>query len=314
MVAPLRIYLFGRLQIQRADGTAVGLESAKVQELLCYLLLRRGHPQSRDALAALLWPDTSAERARKYLRQALWHLRAALDMDAVAGEPACLVAAPDASIAIQPHDGLWLDLLEFEDTFGRVQRVPGPELSRAQATALEEAIRLYQGDLLEGWYQDWCLAERERLQAIYLTMLDKLMAYHEARQDFEAGLHCGGQIQQVDPVREGTHRRMMRLHHLAGDRASALRQYQRCAAVLQAELGVRPSRRTAALAEQIRADQIDPPTDHPAGGATAALHPSGTPLADVLSLLKQLRTVLGVVQREVQQDIQMIEQTLNGGR
>jgi len=40
---------------------------------------------------------------------------------------------------------------------------------------LQEAVRLSYADLLEGWYQDWCLYERERLQNIYLLILDKLM-------------------------------------------------------------------------------------------------------------------------------------------
>jgi len=28
-------------------------------------------------------------------------------------------------------------------------------------------VDLYQGDLLEGWYQDWLLCERERLQNMF---------------------------------------------------------------------------------------------------------------------------------------------------
>jgi hypothetical protein len=40
------------------------------------------------------------------------------------------------------------------------------DLNEAQAQLLKDAVNLYCGDLLEGWYQDWCLFERERLQSI----------------------------------------------------------------------------------------------------------------------------------------------------
>ena len=32
-----------------------------------------------------------------------------------------------------------------------------------RARSLEDAVSLYQGDLLEGCYEDWCIYERERL-------------------------------------------------------------------------------------------------------------------------------------------------------
>ena len=34
---------------------------------------------------------------------------------------------------------------------------------------------VYDGDLFDGCYQDWCLLERERLQNVYLVLLDKEM-------------------------------------------------------------------------------------------------------------------------------------------
>jgi two-component SAPR family response regulator len=93
-------------------------------------------------------------------------------------------------------------------------------------------VALYHGDLLEDWFQDWCLYERERLQNIYLAALDKLMDYCEASRDYDAGLAYGTRILRHDLARERTHRRLMRLYYLAGDRTSALRQYDRCVQIL----------------------------------------------------------------------------------
>src|SRR5207245_6082482 len=118
----------------------------------------------------------------------------------------------------------------------------GQELDSPKAQLLHKTVQLYQGPLLEGWYQDWCLLERERLQSMYLAMLDKLMSYYEAHSDYETGLLYGMRIMCYDRARERTHRRIMRRYYLIGDRAEALRQYERCAVALEEELGVSPSK------------------------------------------------------------------------
>src|SRR5262249_45023608 len=147
---------------------------------------------------------------------------------------------------------LWFDVLLFEQAFALVQDVPGRQLVASSAQVLKTAEELYRGKLLEGWYSDWCLYERERLQHMYLAMLDKLMEYSEAHQEYETGQTYGMRALRYDRARERTHRRMMRLQYLAGDRTAALYQYERCAAALQEELGVQPAQSTVVLYEKIR--------------------------------------------------------------
>src|SRR5262245_37221860 len=73
----LNAFLLGRFRIH-ADGQEVsGLEGAKVQELLSYLLLHRDRPHPRETLAGTLWGERPTELSRKGLRQALWQLQSA---------------------------------------------------------------------------------------------------------------------------------------------------------------------------------------------------------------------------------------------
>ncbi|NIN69138.1 MAG: hypothetical protein GTO63_31510, partial [Anaerolineae bacterium] len=81
-----------------------------------------------------------------------------------------------------------------------------------------------------------CLYERERLQNMYLAILDKLVSYSEVQGAYEAGLGYGSRILSYDGARERTHRRLMRLYYLAGDRTAALRQYDSCVEALRREL------------------------------------------------------------------------------
>src|SRR5215467_6254083 len=68
------VHLLGRFDARAGDGRQVTPASRRTEELLSYLLLLR-RPHHREALADMLWPESSTAQSRKYLRQSLWHLR-----------------------------------------------------------------------------------------------------------------------------------------------------------------------------------------------------------------------------------------------
>ncbi len=310
-MSTLRIYLFGKFCVRRDEQVLDGFDSRKVQELFCYLLLHRDHSLPRETLAGLLWPDTTTAQSKKSLRQVLWQLQSALGSQHESARDRALLVEPDW-VQLNSEANLWLDVAIFEQAFTLVQKMPGHELDASKAQVLQNAVQLYQGPLLEGWYHDWCLYERERLQSMYLAMLDKLMGYCEVYQDYETGLLYGMRIMCYDRARERTHRRLMRLHYLNGDRSAALRQYEQCAAALAEELGAKPSKHTIALYEQIQADQLDV-VEHPTTStvASTALEVSTPVLFEVLDHLTQLQGALNDLQNQVQQSIQTVEQALN---
>ena len=301
---PLDVRLFGKFSVQRGERECQGFDGSKVQELFCYLLMHRDRPHPREALAALLWGDNPTQKSKKYLRQTLWQFQNALGSRS--GEGALLVEPDWVRLDSRPE--IRLDVAAFEHALAETQGAACEELSDGQVRLLREAVELYRGDLLEGWYQDWCLYERERLQNNYLAMLDKLMCCCEARRNYEAGLVYGALILRRDRASERAHRQVMRLHYLAGDRTAALRQYERCVAALDEELGVGPDRRTSLLCEQIRADRLDaaPPRE-----AVAAPEPNAPSLPEVLNRLKHLRANLKEMQEQVQQNIRAVEWFLN---
>jgi DNA-binding SARP family transcriptional activator len=303
----LKIHLFGKFRVLSADRELKGLDSSRVQELLCYLLLYRDRPHPRETLASLLWEASSSAQAKKYLRQALWQLQNALGAHAEKGGERVLLIEPDW-IYPNPKADLWLDVAIFENAFASVQGLPGEEMDADQASALNIAVQLYHGDLLEGWYQDWCLYERERLQNIWLAILEKLIAYCEVQKRYEEGIVYGRCVLRFDRAHERTHRRMIRLQYLAGDRTSALRQYQRCCSALDEELGVKPAKRTKALYQQVFADSLDriTPPEKSVGTGEFSLLPN------VVARLNQLKQVLSDVHSHVSQDLDTIERALDG--
>lgn len=305
----LSVRLFGKLTVHHEGHLVEGLEAHRVQELFSYLLLHRERIHPREALAGLLWGDTPATQQKKYLRQAIWHLQTALEAHRRPDHTPVVLVEPEW-VRLNPRADLQLDQADFEHAFERVRDVPGDQLDGPSLVALRAAAELYRGDLLEGWYQDWCLFERERLQNIHLVMLDKLIEACEAHREYEAGLAYGSRILRSDRARERTHRSMMRSYFLAGDRTAALRQYAHCVAVLREELDVEPDRRTQVLYEQIRADQVSRLVQAPAGGRIGGSR-GQVSLPEVLRQLRGIRALLADIDGQLRRQIEAVELLLN---
>jgi DNA-binding SARP family transcriptional activator len=300
----IRVGLLGRLQVVRTTssgehGAAVELPARRAQELLCYLLLGGRRPHHREVLAERLWGADGADdppRGRRYLRQTLWELHRALGR---CGSSAGLLCVDPEWIAIGWDAGISSDVTELELAYELVHRSPTTRLPEGVVGRADAAAELYRGDLLEGWYQDWCVVERERCRALYFMLVDRLMAHEELVGDYPRALRYGATLLRSEPAHEGTHRRMMRVYHRLGDRTAALRQYQSCRRVLREELQAAPAAGTMALYERIRADQpLDPPLGAaPAPAALATGPDTADPLAvalqEMCALLEQARAVLG---------------------
>jgi DNA-binding SARP family transcriptional activator len=302
-MSKLQFRLFGKFAASDGSDTLKGLEATKDQELLSYLLIHRTQHHSRETLAGLLWSENSTERSKKYLRQALWHLQAVFESG----------SAADEKIILVEHDWLklnsanrpWCDVAEFEEAFAASEGIAGNQLDDALACTLKHAVTLYRDDLLVGWYHDWILFERERLQNRYLIMLDKLLGYACQRCEHEAGQTYGEMILRHDPAHERTHRQLMGLYYAVGDRTAALRQYDRCVAALKQELGIAPERRTNGLYQRIKSDQMSDPEATEFNLSPEFKVNSSQP--DIVRHLKVLQKLLTAVQRRIQRDIAAIE-------
>jgi hypothetical protein len=136
----------------KVDGRPVRLETRKVSALLAVLSLGR-RPQSREYLAALLWPEFDSRRAPANLRRALTSLQGSLG--------AGWVQADREAIALSGMGEVWVDI---EEVFMRVREVrahhpkPGERLCGSCAAKLGEAAGLHRGDFLEGFNLKDCPA------------------------------------------------------------------------------------------------------------------------------------------------------------
>lgn len=251
----LQIKLFERFELQYGDFTLTGLGSNKAQELFCYLLLHRNRSFLRENLAEFLWGKDSGIHNKKNMRQAVWEIQSALKPHANEQDLRLLLASTDR-VQIAPELSYELDAARLECAFNTIHTIPAADLTEKHIEAIRKVEAIYRGDLLEGCYWDWCTEKREHYKEMYLTALEKMMIHAELNGQYEIGIAYGNRILNHDRLIESAHQHLMRLYYLAGYRIKAIRQYERCVAILQQELGVQPSQETIWLSEQIKADTL----------------------------------------------------------
>ncbi len=296
----LTVRLFGTFEIARAQEALYEIPGGKTQELLCYLLLHRRQAHPREALAALLWPECETAKSRKYLRQVLWQLQLAL-ASAFRDRSAQPLSIDTDSIHLDGDGVLEIDVEVFENAYRRAHAARPGRMDSATVAALQEAVQLYRGDLLQGCYQPWCLVERDRLHTCYLSMLDTLIGHCREHRDHQKAIDYGERVLRVDRAHERGHQQLMSAYYRSGDRTAALRQYERCKAALQAELGVQPSRQTRELYEQMRADEPEAAAEPPDAGSV-------DPPLDVVDRLERLLEYLTEVETKIKEELRVVRQ------
>jgi DNA-binding SARP family transcriptional activator len=253
----LRISLFGGVRIQQSGDAAPLKLTRIIQALLAYLLLQRPRSQPREILAELFWGDQPPERAHSCLNTALWRLRQVLEPEGTA-RGTYLVTTTSGDVAFNWESAYWLDVAVFDDAARHLFAKAVPELTPEDVDALTRALQLCTGELLEGFYDDWVIREREYLRQRRLDTLARLLAYHKLHQDYDLGIACGQQILAIEPLSEEYHRELMYLYAETGQRSQALRQYEICRALLAKELEIAPMPETQALFAQIKSASGEP--------------------------------------------------------
>ena len=215
-----------------------------------------------DALMDALWPEDPPETARHKLHCASSALRRALNGADIAPKEAGYLLYEGGAYALNPAFPLLIDSDEFVARHEAGTRAGGAAL----LAEYEAACRLFTGPFLpDDLYADWSLIRREQLTRLYLTMCAALAARHLAASWYEDAADWALRILAENRCDEAAYRLLMQARARGGDRGEALRQYERCKATLDHELGVAPMPATVALFYTIlRGDQLP---DAGAGGA-----------------------------------------------
>lgn len=218
-----RVGLFGGFDLSDERGNVK--IPADSQRLVAFLALHHTSIE-RGYVAGRLWSDYDEERARANLRSTLWRLRRCVS-DLVVADVTNLSLGPEVSADVR-------DLERRAD-----------ELRQPVADTSHDSIgldhRLFSLPFLPGWYEEWVLVERERVQQLCLHCLESIAAALIQRREFGAAIQTLLTAIALDPLRESPRRQLVDVHLATGNYSEAIRQYDEFAKILDRELGLQPS-------------------------------------------------------------------------
>jgi predicted ATPase/DNA-binding SARP family transcriptional activator len=243
MTHPWRVEMFGGLRARAAsspDQPVTRFRTQKTAALLAYLALKPG-PQPREVLCGLLWPDSEPEAARNSLSASLSSLRRQFGDD----QESSPLLADRSSVGLDPRK-FTSDVAEFS----LAQKVAeGAPDDAARIEALSQAVEVYSGPLLPGFYDEWALTEARCREEEFIAALSDLLDLLEDASSWERAATIARRGLGLHSSLEHWHLSLMRSHLALRRPGSALRQFEEMKQALERE-GSAPSARALKLAQQ----------------------------------------------------------------
>lgn len=238
----LRLILLGKPVVCSTGSSDVDVPLS-LQPFFGYLGVERSSGCHRERMIEALWPQVAPDKGRRRLNTVVWRARALFgqEREAVHTSRTGHIALDRACVEVDIVPTV--AALSDENRSAAAHADPGA-IARLQRAVLADAE-----DFLVGCYDDWVVQARHQLGLAIISGIETLLT--AASSDDEAMLWAELLVRR-DPLREDTHRRLIRLYAEAGRRSDALRQYEVCERRLRDELGVEPLIETTLVAMAVR--------------------------------------------------------------
>lgn len=219
---PVQVLLLGGFDcVVNGESTPLALGAKRLIALLA--LHRKG--THRAVAAERLWPSSTPNRAAANTRSALWRGKH------VGGQP--IIEHRGPRLALSPRV-----VVDVHATWSRIR---DPHRTCWQPAERKKIVAALTQELLPDWSDGWLIYERERWNHLRIQGLEGIVSELQTQGNHLDALETALEAIALEPIRETAHRLIIELHLAEGNKASALRHYQRYRGLLQRELGVTPS-------------------------------------------------------------------------
>ena len=251
--APLYVQTLGPFRVwrkgQEIERSAWSRE--KALHLLQLLVCRRERPLHREEILEALWKDSATSTATTGLRVALSALRNALEPEREAGVDSPFVKRDGDTIRLGLEHGVRIDADEFSRLLKAARAQEAVNVDES-ITRYESALALYRGEFLgDNRYAEWAESERQERRSEFLASAGRLTTLLIRSGEFERAVRWAETMLQHDALWEPAYAVLMEAFWRQGNRALAVRTFNRCRKRLKDVLGVAPSSRTMGLLDKI---------------------------------------------------------------
>ncbi len=243
----LRIYLTGRVIVE--DNGTILLDERRLmgrQGRLAFAHLAYEHLRavSRDELAEELWLSKVPPSWERSLSALISKLRALL---ASIGIPDVALTGSFGHYQLLLPADVWIAVEAASEAIDRAESaLRGDKPQEAWGWA-QVAYQISRRSFLMGEEGPWATLKRSELREVLMRAHECLSEPSVWHTEPEYAVKHAKEAVAIEPFRETSYQLLMRAHVAVGNRAEALRVYERCRNLLAEELGVSPSSQTEAV-------------------------------------------------------------------
>ena len=241
-----RIYLAGDVSIEHEGAVLSDWRRVGRQGRLAFALLvtEQGRAIPRSELIDELWPSEPPPSSDRALSAVMSKLRTLLDCE---GIPPIGIASAFGCYQIRLPAGVWIDLEAAAEGIDRAEGLMRAKAYREAWGHAQVACHIARRPFLLGDDGQWATRVRANLQETLVRAYECLSEIFVWSGESSTAARYAKLAIEAEPFRETAHQHLMRAHAAAGNRADALRAYERCRCLLAEELGVSPSPQTDAV-------------------------------------------------------------------
>ncbi len=214
-------------------------KTKKILKVFLFLAVHGG-AVSNERLADEFWPDTSTQKSRDSLRNALCQVRRTIRL---------LTKDPRAPVIsrrrIEDLVGLQipceLDFVRFQKTAESALAASQQGDLKTALLAAREGLALYKGEFLPGIHDDWAQVRRFALADIYHRLLNVYGCILLKNQDYNGSILVARQLLALDDLREEAHALLIEAQAREGRVREATLTYHAAVRHFESELGVVPA-------------------------------------------------------------------------
>jgi DNA-binding SARP family transcriptional activator len=236
----LRIYLAGNVTIETPQLTIADWRAAGRQGRLAFAMLAGEHLRAvpRDELAGELWPHDAPPSQERALTAVISKVRAVLACAAITDLD---IVSRFGAYQLRVPTGIWVDTRAAMEAIDRAEGAMRSALYREAWPLAQIACHITRRPFLIGDEGPWVTRMRREMQTVLLRAHECLAEIYIWNNEPATATRHATMAIELEPFRETAHQLLMRAHAAAGNRAEALRAYDRCRTLLAEELGVSPS-------------------------------------------------------------------------
>ena len=221
----------------------------KAKELFLYLYLNRQRFVSKEEIMHSLWPNSDDQSMNRDFKVAYNACLKVIEPNRSPRDDSAYVVRKQAMYQLQQTICFSSDVDVFRKCAkrGLEEREPGVALQW-----LLQAADIYKGNLLEDLSSvEWLIQRREELCRLYISVIERIAQNYTRLKEFQNTIDWAEKLIQLDETWEEGYRLLMLAYYYQENRPQAVKWYEKCVRILDAELNIEPMETTTQIFEMI---------------------------------------------------------------